>query len=77
MRLPEKHSFSARRGRSKNNFPNWLSVKRKYVPAGPHNALVQPYNVPVRACEVLVEVCIVPVLACDIGVEACTVLCVR
>jgi len=67
-RLPEKHSFSARRVR-----PKWLSVKRKNVLADPHNALVEPYNVLVRACEVLVRAYIVPVRACNIVVEACDV----
>lgn len=55
-------------------YTKWLSVKRKYVPADPHNALVRPYNIPVRACDVLVDSCNVPARACNSVVEACDVL---
>lgn len=53
--------------------PKWLSVKRKYVLADPHNALVQPSNVPAQTCDVLVEPCNVPVRACNVVPELCDV----
>ncbi len=40
----------------------------KFIPAEPHNALVRPYNAPVRACEVLVELNNITVWACNVVV---------